>query len=118
MLRRLQNTQMIPIAMLGLWCLVFWNNFSNKHVHLTENGHLIVHAHPFQKGETEHEHTDEEYIFWDIISNAQFHTFTPPVIIPESLPQAIVTSKVLPTRISFNSLDKNPDNLRGPPFFS
>ncbi|MGY6520776.1 MAG: hypothetical protein ACXIUD_03550 [Mongoliitalea sp.] len=103
------------LAMLGLWGLVFWNNFNNKHVHLTENGHLIVHAHPFQKGDKDHDHTEEEYIFWDIISNAHYHTFTADIAIPENLPVFFTEYQGLSQQFLFDSFDKSPSFLRGPP---
>lgn len=117
MLQQIQHMRFLSLAVLWLWGLVFWNNFYNKHAHLTENGHLIVHAHPMQKGETDHGHTEEEYIFWNIISNTPFHTFYDTVVIPENLAISFVDFEILPFWFSFNTLDKNPSSLRGPPFF-
>lgn len=115
MIQKIQHMKFLSIAMLGLWGLVFWNNFNNKHVHLTENGHLIVHAHPFQKGEKDHNHTEEEYIFWDIISNAHFHAFASEILIPENLPLFFVDFQGLSQEFLLKSCDKSPSSLRGPP---
>lgn len=117
MLQRIQHTRLLPFAMLWLWGLVFWNNFSNKHVHLTENGHRIVHAHPMQQGDADHEHTEKEYIFWDLISNAHFHSETPSVCIPAILAISLTDFKRLSVELTFSSLDKTPNSLRGPPIF-
>ncbi|UJP66150.1 hypothetical protein [Mongoliitalea daihaiensis] len=117
MLAQIQHMKALSIAMLGLWCLIFWNNFNNKHVHLTENGHLIVHAHPLQNGETDHDHTEEEYIFWDIISNAHFHSVATEVVIPDNIATSFIELKGISIESFFDCIDKTPSSLRGPPIF-
>jgi hypothetical protein len=117
MLRKIHHIKHFSTVLLGLWGLIFWNNFNNKHVHLTENGHLKVHAHPMQGNDKDHEHTEEEYIFWDLISNAHFHTFTTEIQLPENISLPHMASVSVFIEFLLKSTDKSPSSLRGPPSF-
>lgn len=54
--------------------LLYYNKSANWHYHLTENGLLIEHAHPFtpsnsNKPYQDHEHTDAELLFFAQITH-------------------------------------------------
>ncbi|MCD4791612.1 MAG: hypothetical protein K8R54_00135 [Bacteroidales bacterium] len=62
------------IGLIPFILLMFVNASVNKHSHKLPNGEIIVHSHPFQSSGTEaptsgHNHSEEEYLFYGLLSN-------------------------------------------------
>lgn len=111
----IRQSRFLVIAPLLVWSMMFWNGLANRHSHIDRKGQVISHAHPFQNGQEEHNHTEEEFIFWDLISNPQFKTVDPLVLIPEIAPiEGSAFQTVLDDSFSGSSFNGT-GFLRGPP---
>ncbi len=98
--------------------MVLWNGLSNRHYHIDANGQVISHAHPVQQGEEDHQHSEEELIFWDLISNPVFQVGYPAVIVPDNIILAFFSVAEIYTNPVFESLFLGTEFLRGPPAIS
>jgi hypothetical protein len=115
MLSKIRHSKLIGMIPLLLWVMMLWNGFQNRHTHIGINGEFITHAHPFQDGNDDHQHTEEELIFWDLISNPIFEIGSQVVHIPEQTAIEFYQPKATYNNPHTASLFLGPDDLRGPP---
>jgi len=106
------------MAPLLLWSMVLLNGIINRHYHVDGKGLIISHAHPIPYGNQDHAHTEEELIFWDLISNPQFQTSNPIIQIPENLEVQFPDDKGIYRVIFLDISSFGPESLRGPPNIS
>ncbi|MGF1637585.1 MAG: hypothetical protein ACFCUU_10980 [Cyclobacteriaceae bacterium] len=80
-MRKENIVRLIALLHLSLMGALMLNSTLFWHVHQLNDNSLIVHAHPYQKSEDqpfqEHQHTDDELLTIDLISNAVY--FSPEV---------------------------------------
>lgn len=100
-------------------CWLFLNNAVNRHFHQLQSGHVITHAHPYHKENTDkspfqsHHHSDFELLILDLISN-------PVVLIGaiSSIALFLTLIKEITKPIAHVALYPEPytlQNYRGPP---
>lgn len=101
--------------------LLYYNKSANWHYHLTKEGFLIEHAHPYTPANNgkpfqEHEHTDAELIFF-----AQIMHLTEGLIIAwVALGLFALSQPFRPKRYAFGHVvapHKGAHTTRGPPSF-
>ena len=67
--------RIIPILILPVVMLWFFNSVNNRHYHQLPDGSLITHSHPYQKGIPDqgpvksHNHSNAEFLFLSFFSN-------------------------------------------------
>ena len=66
--------KIIPILILPVVMMWFFNSVNNRHYHQLSDGSLITHSHPFQKQASNqgpvksHNHSDAEFLFLSFFS--------------------------------------------------
>ncbi|WP_157231643.1 hypothetical protein [Cecembia lonarensis] len=118
MITKIRDSRLLALTPFLVWCMVLWNGLSNRHYHVDANGQVISHAHPVQQGEEDHQHSEEELIFWDLISNPVFQVVYPEVNIPENIVSIPNVAEEVYTNPLFESLFLGAEFLRGPPVLS
>lgn len=68
--------KILILILLPALCWLFFNSIYYRHLHELPTGITISHAHPYDKSDdclntpfTSHTHTEDEFVFYDIISN-------------------------------------------------
>jgi hypothetical protein len=84
MIAKIRNSKLLALTPFLVWCMLLLNGLANRHHHIDGQGQVISHAHPIQQGEEDHDHTQEEFIFLDLISNPLFQLEGLEVLIPEN----------------------------------
>jgi hypothetical protein len=115
MLGSIRHSRLLRMMPLLVWLMMLWNGFQNRHFHIGTQGEFISHAHPIQDGNEDHEHTEEELIFWDLISNPLFQFSNPSIDIPEVPEINCILLELVYDKPAFESLLLGSETLRGPP---
>jgi len=114
-IKKIRHSKLLALTPFLVWCMVLLNGLTNRHHHVDKQGQVISHAHPIQQGAEEHEHTQEELIFWDLISNPQFQIGDPEIFIPENTAFVSYYIQEIYTQPFFKYSFLVTDFLRGPP---
>ncbi|MCC5921659.1 MAG: hypothetical protein LAT68_04465 [Cyclobacteriaceae bacterium] len=108
----------VASLMLILWALLVINDLCNRHYHIDENGNVISHVHFSDQPAEDHQHSDEELLWLEIISNPHVQLSEAKFFLSADLLGQISTKlPVFNERINtFSAL--NSITLRGPPHFN
>jgi hypothetical protein len=115
MMLKIRHINSLNLALLVVWVMLLCNGIFNRHYHVNEEGKTITHAHPVSQSDEDHQHSEEELIFLDLISNPHFQNNYSPVELP-----TISVSENTPFlredySIIFEHLVLGAEHLRGPP---
>lgn len=117
-LRQLWIYVAIPAVM-----LLYYNQSANWHYHITEDGIVVEHAHPFANSMIpgtpfqDHEHSDFEYLVLAEISTA-LGLIAVVLILLGFLLHKKKTVSYSPLPVCLTGYDHGPNPTRGPPFGS
>lgn len=106
------------LLLLIIWGVMQWNGLANRHHHIDSKGNLISHAHPVQDGEGDHDHTSEEFVFLELISNPLFQLAHPETCVPINLEVQFFIQQPIYSSFAIEKRESSSDFLRGPPFIS
>lgn len=102
--------------------LLYYNQSANWHYHITEDGIVVEHAHPFSNNMIpdtpfqDHEHSDFEYLVLAEISTA-LGLIAVVLMFLGVLFHKKKTVRYSPLPVCLTGYDHNPNPTRGPPCF-
>lgn len=105
----------LALLLLVVVSSLHYNNFTNLHYHILDNGQLITHAHPVQDSEKDHSHTAEELVWLEMITHPKFNNMTWGLDLSITLTHAIKSKPAIYQPAYHTIYAGNDLSLRAPP---